>query len=118
MCAPCARARAIYRFAVDPTRSRLFGILLELLLEGGELGERRIGIRLLVAAIGMTAVRLGVILLALGAFHTVALVAARTLAAVGSSFAFNALALALQALLALVALLALLTVLALSERNA
>ena len=50
--------------------------LLELLLERGELGERRIGIRLLVAAVRAAAVRLGVILLALGAFDAVAFVAA------------------------------------------
>ena len=46
--------------------SRLFGALLQLLLERSELGERRIGIRLLVAAAGAPAERLGVILLALG----------------------------------------------------
>src|SRR5664280_699954 len=80
--------------------SGLFAVLLELLLEGGELGERRIGIRLLVAAVGMAAVRLGVILLALSPLDAVALVAAWTVAALLAVFTLDALALTLHALLA------------------
>ena len=68
----------------------------------------------------MAAVRLGVILLALGPLDAVALVAAgRTVAPWRpAALPLGPLALALHALLALVAVLALLAVLALGERNA
>ena len=49
-----------------PIHGRSLAALLELLLERGELGERRIGIRRLVA-VRAAAMRLGVILLAFGA---------------------------------------------------
>src|SRR4051812_18321470 len=55
-------------------------LLFELLLQGGELGEGRIRIRFLVAAAART-VRLGVILLALGAVGTLVALAARPVAA-------------------------------------
>jgi hypothetical protein len=51
--------------------------LFELLLESGELGKWRVGVRLLVAAAGAASERLGVILLAIGTFDTVAALAAR-----------------------------------------
>ena len=76
--------------------------MLELLLERGELGEGRIGIRLFVAIV-RAAIRLCVILVALGAVHTVAFVTARTIAAVGSRFAIDPLPLAFDALLAFMA---------------
>ena len=110
-----------WRLRVDPRAARLarlFRILLKLLLEGGELGERRIGIRIFVLP-SATTVRLGVILLALGALHLIAFVAARPVAARRRSAAMSPLALAalaerlglpFHALLALVAVLALLAV--------
>jgi hypothetical protein len=91
---------------------RLFA--LELLLERGELGKGRIGIRLLVAA-AAAAKGLGVILLALGALDLGALVAARAVAArrrpISMSALASALVLALGALtLTVGTLLALVTV--------
>ena len=98
---------------------------LELLLECGELGEGRIGIRLLVAAAAAAAagpIGLGVILLALGAIGAVVALAARAVAARGLPIAIEpyplartlaraALVLALGALtLAVGALLAFVTV--------
>src|SRR5690348_10553718 len=79
--APCVHAKAICRCAggcVRRTRrSRwFFAALLELLLERRELGEWRIGIRLLVPSSRSAPERLSVILLALGTIDTVAAVAA------------------------------------------
>ncbi|MGA7971269.1 MAG: hypothetical protein WCA36_00550, partial [Pseudolabrys sp.] len=73
--------------AAAPARSRpLFAVLLELLLERGELGEGRVRIRLLVAPLATaattTTLGLGEILLALGTVDTAAIAAraARTVA--------------------------------------
>jgi hypothetical protein len=97
---------AVHAFAA----SGLFAALLKLLLERRELGERRIGIRLLVA-IFRAAKRLCVILLALGAFDPVAFVASRrAIATLRVVFALEAFALTLDALLALLTRLALLAI--------
>ena len=84
----------------------IFSALLKLLLEGGELGEGRIGIWRLVATLRTPAIGLGVILLAFGAIHALAAVATgRPVAALRAVLTLGALALALQTLLALVAVL-------------
>src|SRR5579862_1149375 len=86
--------------------ARLFRVLLKLLLEGRELGKRRIRVRLLVA-VGALAAGPRVILLALGAINLVALVAARrTPAGPGLSRAGRSLIAALGFFLPLAAVLA------------
>src|ERR1700686_1412677 len=101
-----------------PCSRPIFGVLLELLLKRGELGEWGIGLRLLVAAVGIATVRLGVILLTLSALYAVAFVAAgRTVAALRVVFTLDALALALDALLPLVPILTLLAIFALDVRR-
>ena len=69
------------RFTLFGIMRALFFFALELLLERGQLGERRIRIRRLVAIARAGTMRLGVILLALGTFHLIAAIAARTAAA-------------------------------------
>ncbi len=63
-----------------PGSRGLFAVLFELLLEGGKLGERRIGIGLFVTAVAGRTVGLGVVLLALGTIGTVLALAPRTIA--------------------------------------
>src|SRR6185312_4863529 len=84
-------------------------LLLKLALERGELGEGRIRIRFLVLA-ARAAIRLGVILLALGALDLTAALTARPLAARTAVLPLAALRVALLALTALVPVLALLPV--------
>ena len=88
--------------------------MLELLLQRRELGKRRVGIRFLVLPILTAAERLGVILLALGAFDAVTLAARRAIAAAALLAAIGALLLPVYTLLARVAILALLPILALA----
>jgi hypothetical protein len=76
--------------------------LFKLLLQRGELGEGRIGIRLLVAAVGTAAKWPGVILLPFRALHAFATLAARSLAT--RILPINTLALPLHPLLSLVTL--------------
>src|SRR5690606_25326494 len=84
-------------------RSRTFLVaLLQPLLEGGELGERRIGVGLAVAAIGAAAVGPRVVLLALRAVGTLVTAPARP--ALVALPPIGALALAFAALLAIMAL--------------
>jgi hypothetical protein len=83
--------------------------LLKLLLECRELGEWRIGIRLLIATAG-AAERFGVILLAVSAIHAVAALAAWPLTTWAAILSFDPLALSLKFLLALVPVLALLAI--------
>src|ERR1041385_8310224 len=92
-----------WRPTADGASGRLFGALLKLLLQRGELRERRVRIRL-VAALRAVAERLGVILLALGAIDLrAAVAAARTIFAAFPSLAFDAALIALLALLPLAA---------------
>jgi hypothetical protein len=84
--------------------------LLKLLLECRELGEWRIGIRLLIAATAGAAERFGVILLAVSAIHAVAALAAWPLTTWAAILSFDPLALPLKFLLALVPVLALLAI--------
>ncbi len=92
-------------------RSRwLFGALFKLLFERGELGERRIGIRLLVTSAGPAAKRLGIILLAFGTIDPVLTVATRALPARTPVLPFVAIDLPLRPLLTLDAVLAFLAI--------
>src|SRR5476651_694078 len=90
-----------------------FVVLLELLLERGELGEGRIGIRrLITVGAARTAMGLGIILITLGFFDAIALVTARraVTARRTAGLAVEPFALALDALLTIMAFLALLAV--------
>ncbi|MGA8932660.1 MAG: hypothetical protein WB522_00170, partial [Pseudolabrys sp.] len=97
-------AKAICRCVADPGLEApwsrwLFCALLELLLERGELGKRRIGIRLFVASVG--AMRLREILLTLRAPDPIIAIAARPAASPRSVVALATLALTLHPLLPL-----------------
>ena len=84
--------------------------MLKLLLESGELGKGRIGIRLLVATTRTAAEGLSVILFALGALYALTTFTARPVTAGAAVLPIGTFALSFRPLLALVPVLTLLTV--------